>query len=81
MGAKIEAKTQLPPQEVCGELNEYKREEQRLAKQRKCMAVLRNNHTCRSSNSFNERFAIFLDSWLTLALHMDNWPKSMSHTY
>ena len=57
-GAKTEAKTQLRLHEVCSELDEHKREEQQLAKQRKHMAILRNDHTCRSSNSFNEHFAI-----------------------
>ena len=37
------------PRKVCSEINEYKREEQRLAKQRKRMAILRNDHTCRSA--------------------------------
>ena len=49
---------QLPLREVCGKLDEYEREEQWLAKQRKCTAVLRNDHTHRSSNSFNEHFSI-----------------------
>ena len=47
-----------PPCEVRGELNEYEKEEQWLAKRRKHMAILRNDHTSRSSNSFNECFAI-----------------------
>ena len=51
----MEAKTETVPCEVRGEL---KREEQWLAKRRKHMAVLRNDHTSRSSNSFNERLAI-----------------------
>ena len=51
-------KAQLPPLEVCGELDEYKREEQRLPKQRKSMAVLRSDNTRRSSNSFNGHFTI-----------------------
>ena len=51
-------KMQLPTREVCGKLDEYEREEQWLAKQRKCMAILRNDHTHRSSNSFNEHFSI-----------------------
>ena len=46
-----EAKTELPPHEVHGKLDEYEREEQWLAKQRKHMAVLRNDHSHRSSNS------------------------------
>ena len=49
------AKMQLPPREVHSELE---REEQRLAKQKKHVAILRNDHTSRSSNSFNECFAI-----------------------
>ena len=60
------AKTQLPSHEVCGKLDEYEREEQWVAKQRKRMAVLRNNHTHRSLNPFNERFAI---PFLILASH------------
>ena len=44
--------------EVRGKLDEDEREEERLAKQRKRMAVLRNDHTRRSSNSFNERYAM-----------------------
>ena len=64
------AKTQLPSREVRGELNEYKRERSRgLRKQRKCMAVLRNDHTSRSLNSFNELFAI---PFSILSLHMDD---------
>ena len=67
-------KTQLLPREVCGELDEYEREDQRLVEQRKRIAVfrnmdnivgptyyimrVRNNHTCRSLHSFNERFVI-----------------------
>ena len=35
--------------EVHCKINEYEKEEQRLVKQRKRMAVLRNNHTCRSA--------------------------------
>ena len=53
------SKDTATPCEVRGELNEYKRERSRgLRKQRKYMAVLRNDHTSRSLNSFNERFAI-----------------------
>ena len=43
-------KMQLPPCEICSELDEYEREEQRLTKQSVHMAVLRTNH--RSSVSF-----------------------------
>ena len=78
------AKTQLPSREVRGKLNEYEREEQQLAKPRKHMAVLRNDHTCRSSNKqiqqqHNTQETLshtLLDSWLTLSLHMDNHPKA-----
>ena len=56
------AKTQLPSCEVCGDVDEYNKKEQQLAKQRKHMTVLRNDHTHRASNSFNEHFAIFLNS-------------------
>ena len=47
------AKTQLLPRDVYGELHEYKRGEQLLMNQRNHMAV-RNDHTCRSLNSFNK---------------------------
>ena len=47
--------------EVRSKIDEYGREEQRLAKQSKRMAILRNDHTSlTSSNSFNVRFAILL---------------------
>ena len=45
-------KMQLPPCEICSELDEYEREEQWLTKQSVHMAVLRNNHTNRSSVFF-----------------------------
>ena len=51
------ARTQLSSREALSELDEYEREEQQLAKQRKRITVLRNDHTRRSSNSFNEPFA------------------------
>ena len=69
------AKTQLPSREVRGELNEYKRERSRgLRKQRKCMAILRNDHTSRSLNSFNQRF--FAIPFSILSLHMVGRPKA-----
>ena len=54
-------KMQLPPHEVHDEVHEFDKEQQWLAKQRKCMIVLRNDHTHRSLNSFNEHFAVFFD--------------------
>ena len=36
------------------------------------MAILRNDHTHKSLNSFNEHFTIFLDFWLTVSLPMDD---------
>ena len=61
MKVKTDAvKTQLPSCEVCGEVDEYNKKEQQLAKQRKHVTVLRNDH--KTSNSFNEHFAIFLNS-------------------
>ena len=41
-------KMQPQSHEVRGEVDEYERKEQRLAKERKCMATLRNDHTHRS---------------------------------
>ena len=61
-------KMQLPPREVHGELE---REEQRLTKQRKHIAILRNDHTSRSSNSFP-----YNETLLSLLLHMDDRPKA-----
>ena len=82
---KIEAKTetQLPPHEIRSILDEYEGEKQRLVKQRKHMAVFRNDHTRRSPNSFNECFAI---AFSILGSHfrctwMIDWPKSMCHAY
>ena len=69
-------KTQLPSREVRGKLHES--EEQQLVKQRKRMAVLRNDHIRRPSNSFNKCFAIFLNSSVSW-LHMDDRPQSMCH--
>ena len=67
------AKMQPQPHEVRGEIDEYKREEQLLAKQRKPMAILKNNHTLLTSltslNSFNIPFAILL----TLFTHCYTW--------
>ena len=42
-----QAKTemQLPSREVCSKVDEYEREEQRLAKERKHMTIRRNDHT------------------------------------
>ena len=60
------AQTQLPSHEVPSQLDEYEREELWLTKQRKYMAILRNDHTHRSSNSFNECLAI---PFSILALH------------
>ena len=61
-GMKVKTvKTQLPPHEVHDEVHEFDKEQQWLAKQRKCMIVLRNDHTHRSLNSFNEHFAVFFD--------------------
>ena len=54
---EVKTEMQLPPREVCSKLNEYERKEQQLAKQRNHMAVLRNDHTCKSLNCFNECFA------------------------
>ena len=54
------------------------REKQRLGKQRKCMAILRNDHTSRSSNSFSECFAIYKETLLSLLLHMDDRPKAFA---
>ena len=53
-------KTQQPSCEVCSYVDEYNKKEQQLAKQRKHVTVMRNDR--RSSNPFNERFAIFLNS-------------------
>ena len=66
------AKMNLPHRKVCSELDEYEREEQQLVKQRKRMTVLKNDHTHRSSSSFNEHFAISSISWLRLSLRMDD---------
>ena len=74
-------KMQLPYCEVHSKVDEYESEEQELEKQTKCMAVLRNDHTRRSLNLFNECFAIFLNcsiSWLILSLH--NWPTMPTNT-
>ena len=73
---KQKPKMQPQPGEVHGKVNKYERKEQRLAKQRKCMAILRNDHTHRSLNSFNEHLAIFVDSsifWLTLLLQFKGY--------
>ena len=75
---------QLPSREVRSKFDEYEREEQRLAKERKHMTIWWNNHTLRSLNFFNERFVIFLDSsisQLILSLHIDNRQKTMCHAY
>ena len=55
-------KMQLPHCEAYGKVDEYEREEQELARQRKCMAVLRNDHTrtCRSLNSLTNALPSFL---------------------
>ena len=77
----MEAKTgtqqrQLASREVHGELNEYKREEQWLA--RKCIAILRNDHTSRSLNSFNQRF--FAISFSILCSHFRcTWSTGQKH--
>ena len=67
------SKNAATPREVRGELNEYKRERSSgLRKQRKYIAVLRNDHTSRSLNSFIEHFAI---PFSILSLHMDDRSK------
>ena len=50
-------KIQLPPREVCCELDEYERGAV-ASEAKKAHGVLRNYHTHKSSNSFNEQFAI-----------------------
>ena len=88
MEVKIESQMQPTLCEVCGEIDEYKREDQWLAKQIKCIAVLRNDHilafievfetSLTSSNFFNVCFAILL----TLLILCYTWStKSMCHIY
>ena len=64
------AEMQLQSREFHGKVNEYKREEQHLVKQRKLMAVLRNDH---AENPCVQNFAHFFQHTL--------WhPSHTSHT-
>ena len=88
MEVKIESQMHPTLREVCGKIDDYKTEDQWLANQIKCMAILRNDYilafgevfetSLTSSNSFNVCFAILL----TLLILCCTWStKSMCHGY
>lgn len=61
------------PCEVCGEINEYERKEQQLAKQKKCVFVLRKDHILVFSEVFETLLMIAVGILEVPLSHNNNW--------